>query len=189
MATRIIQRAPDDDPHKQVQKGKTIKFNAQRFVTKQVGKLLEEYAIGEMLGSGGFGEVYLGRHKKSGAERAIKVVTKSPHKDDSANKAVLHEFNVVRQLDRTYYFVLVVDCWLWSLAYMFLFLSHLYCFFALLMADPNILKMYNLYQDDSYFYIGRYSNNSSSSSNSKGMTLKKDICLTDLLALSPPFLP
>ena len=83
----------------QVKKGQTIKFNAQRFVTKQVGKLLQEYAIGDMLGSGGFGEVYLGTHKKSGAERAIKVVNKS-HMDDTANEAVLHEFNVVRKLDR-----------------------------------------------------------------------------------------
>ena len=120
MAARVIQRAPDDDPHKQVQKGKTIKFNAQRFVTQQVGKLLEEYAIGEMLGSGGFGEVFLGKHKKSGAERAIKVVNKNPN-DENSNKAVLHEFNIVKKLDH-----------------------------------PNILTMHNLYQDESYFYIGEW---------------------------------
>jgi len=96
---------------------KTFKFNAQGFVTQQVGKLLQEYAIGDMLGSGGFGEVYLGTHKTTGTERAIKVINKSPT-DDNVNKAVLHEFNVVRKLDH-----------------------------------PNILKMYNLYQDRSHFYI------------------------------------
>jgi len=78
---------------------KTFKFNAQGFVTQQVGKLLQEYAIGDMLGSGGFGEVYLGTHKTTGTERAIKVINKSPT-DDNVNKAVLHEFNVVRKLDR-----------------------------------------------------------------------------------------
>ena len=97
---RNIQRTPTgNDPSKQVKNKNTIKFNAQRFVTKQVGKLLEEYAIGDMLGSGGFGEVYLGKHKKTGAERAIKVVNKSSF-DDGVNEAVLHEFNVVRKLDR-----------------------------------------------------------------------------------------
>jgi hypothetical protein len=60
MATKI---SPDYDnmvplgPNKQLKKGTTIKFSAQGFVTQQVGKLLEEYAIGDMLGSGGFGEV------------------------------------------------------------------------------------------------------------------------------------
>ena len=98
MATRVIQRSPEDDAHNQVKKGTTIKFNATRFVTQQVGKLLEEYAIGDLLGSGGFGEVYLGKHKKSGAERAIKVVAKSAV-DESINQAVMHEFNVVRKLD------------------------------------------------------------------------------------------
>lgn len=98
--TRTPTSASTDPLPHGVKKGQTIKFQAQRFVTKQVGKLLEEYAIGDMLGSGGFGEVYLGTHKKSGAERAIKVVNKSPHKDDPANLAVLHEFNVVRKLDR-----------------------------------------------------------------------------------------
>ena len=77
-------------PSKQLKKGTTIKFSAQGFVTQQVGKLLEEYAIGDMLGSGGFGEVYLGKHKKSGAERAIKVVHKSPV-DYAANQAIIHE--------------------------------------------------------------------------------------------------
>jgi calcium-dependent protein kinase len=112
-------RLPDEDPNQQVKKGTSIKFNATRFVTQQVGKLLEEYAIGELLGSGGFGEVYLGKHKKSGAERAIKVVSKAYKPDDPHNLAVLHEFQIVRKLDH-----------------------------------PNILKMYNLYQDDGFFYIG-----------------------------------
>lgn len=119
MATRAIQRTPtgNNAAVKKFSKENTIKFDAQGFVTKQVGKLLEEYAIGDMLGSGGFGEVYLGKHKKTGTERAIKVVNKS-EVDESINAAVLHEFNVVRKLDH-----------------------------------PNILKMYNLYQDESYFYI------------------------------------
>lgn len=117
MPAQVVQRSPTDGPHKPVRKENTIKFNAQRFVTHQVGKLLEEYAIGDMLGSGGFGEVFLCHHKKSGAERAVKVVNKNPF-DDRDDKAVLHEFNVVRKLDH-----------------------------------PNILKMYNLYQDESYFYI------------------------------------
>lgn len=117
--TRTIHRAPSDDGEAAAAKlknQKTIKFHAQGFVTPQVGKLLEEYDIGDLLGTGGYGEVYLGVHKKSGAERAIKVITKAP--DAKSNQAVLHEFNVVRKLDH-----------------------------------PNLLKMYNLYQDESYFYI------------------------------------
>jgi len=103
----MVHRTPSDGQNQgQVKKGKTIKFNATRFVTKQVGKLLEEYAIGDLLGSGGFGEVYLGKHKKSGHERAIKVVTKSPV-DESINAAVLHEFNVVRKLDHPYVQIIV----------------------------------------------------------------------------------
>ena len=110
-------RSPHEDPNEQVKKGTSIKFHATRFVTQQIGKLLEEYAIGELLGTGGFGEVYLGKHKLTGAERAIKVVGKSHRPED--NQAVLHEFQIVRKLDH-----------------------------------PNILKMYNLYQDEAYFYIG-----------------------------------
>ncbi|CAB9511942.1 MAP kinase-activated protein kinase 2 (Fragment) [Seminavis robusta] len=120
MLARVMNRPrqPEEVGNEQIKKGNSIKFNAQRFVTKQMGKLLSEYAIGDMLGSGGFGEVYLGKHKKSGAERAVKVITKLPRKDDPGNLAVLHEFDVVRKLDH-----------------------------------PNILKMYNLYQDEAYFYI------------------------------------
>lgn len=91
---RVAAAAHDDGQPKQLKKGTTIKFNAQGFVTQQVGKLLEEYAIGDMLGSGGFGEVYLGKHKKSGAERAVKVVHKSPV-DEKANQAIIHECTCV----------------------------------------------------------------------------------------------
>ena len=145
---------PDEDPNQQVKKGKTIKFNAQRFVTHQVGKLLEEYAIGDLLGSGGFGEVYLGKHKKSGHERAIKVVTKSPV-DESINAAVLHEFNVVRKLDHPYVQIDAMCFYLYCIRHCLYSDSCLLNVLPNLHRHRNILKMYNLYQDDSYFYIGK----------------------------------
>ena len=99
----------------------TVKFNAGQFVSRRTNeKISKYYSIKSALGSGGYGEVFLAKHKQSGAERAIKVVNKNPN-DESSNKAVLHEFNIVRKLDH-----------------------------------PNILKMYKLYQDENYFYIGEF---------------------------------
>ena len=78
----------------------TVKFNAGQFVSRrtQNEKISKYYSIKSALGSGGYGEVFLAKHKQSGAERAIKVIEKSKWSSDE-NDAVLNEFNIVKDLD------------------------------------------------------------------------------------------
>ena len=76
----------------------TVKFNAGQFVSRRKDKISKHYSIRSALGSGGYGEVFLAKHKQSGAERAIKVIEKAKW-NSHENDAVINEFNIVKDLD------------------------------------------------------------------------------------------
>ena len=83
---------------------KTIKFNAQTFVhARQLGEDVEQfYEIQDKIGEGGFGEVFRALHKKTGAERAVKVIYKTEDEDsdfEKVNTTIRNEFAVVKSLD------------------------------------------------------------------------------------------
>ena len=73
---------PDSAPgaHKWAQN--SIKFSAKNFVAQNCGALDETYKVGDLLGEGGFGEVYACTHIESGAERAVKIMEKHAYNDD-----------------------------------------------------------------------------------------------------------
>lgn len=82
-----------------LQAATTVKFNAGQFVKHRPNeKISKHYSIKSALGSGGYGEVFLAKHKQSGAERAIKVIEKSKWSSHE-NDAVINEFNIVKDLD------------------------------------------------------------------------------------------
>lgn len=56
------------------------------------------YTLGVLLGEGGFGMVYKGTHKKTGAERAIKQMQKDP-RDKEMNDEIKQEFDFLKELD------------------------------------------------------------------------------------------
>jgi serine/threonine protein kinase len=76
----------------------TVKFNAGQFVSRRKDKVSKYYSIRSALGSGGYGEVFLAKHRESGSERAIKVVNKSRW-SSKENEAVINEFTIVKDLD------------------------------------------------------------------------------------------
>jgi hypothetical protein len=76
----------------------SVKFTAKNFVTQRPGTLESFYSLGDLLGSGGFGEVYSCVHKETGSERAVKVLIKN-QEDEALNEQVIREFNMLRTLD------------------------------------------------------------------------------------------
>ncbi|CAB9501553.1 MAP kinase-activated protein kinase 2 (Fragment) [Seminavis robusta] len=76
----------------------SVKFRAQQFVATNVDSSIEaHYTIGDLLGEGGFGEVYACVDKQTGEPRAVKVVGKHAKKED--NDKVIAEFDIVKNLD------------------------------------------------------------------------------------------
>ncbi|CAB9507571.1 MAP kinase-activated protein kinase 2 (Fragment) [Seminavis robusta] len=91
----------ENAPNKRRQKKprKSIKIAARDFVTRKVNQNLEDdYEIMEMLGEGGFGEVYRAIHRATGSERAVKVLPRSPSNEEK-NEQVRNEFEIVKNLD------------------------------------------------------------------------------------------
>lgn len=95
----------------------TVKFNAGQFVSMKKDKVTKHYRMEDRLGSGGYGEVFLCKHKGSGSERAVKVIEKGRWNAEE-EKQFLDEFAIVKDLDH-----------------------------------PNILKMYETFEDLNNFYI------------------------------------
>lgn len=75
----------------------SIKFSAKNFVAQNEDSLETHYKIGELLGEGGFGEVFSCIHIESGEERAVKVIPKQ--EDEAENVKIIEEFDIVKDLD------------------------------------------------------------------------------------------
>ena len=85
----------------------------------------------ERLGKGGFGEVRKGIHKASGIKRAIKMVHKTDLKDEEKDRLI----DEVETLKNLVFFIVFV-------------------FRINLEKDhPNIIKVFESYEDDKYVYI------------------------------------
>ncbi|CAB9509043.1 MAP kinase-activated protein kinase 2 (Fragment) [Seminavis robusta] len=77
---------------------RSIMITAKDFVTHKVGhNLHDDYDVQDMVGEGGFGEVYRAIHRATGSERAVKVLPRSA--DQEENEQVRNEFDVVKNLD------------------------------------------------------------------------------------------
>ncbi len=59
---------------------------------------LADYEIGEQIGVGGMGAVYLVKHKKTGEQAAIKVLLSKVQVDDQAREQFLREIETTRRL-------------------------------------------------------------------------------------------
>jgi calcium-dependent protein kinase len=79
--------------------------------------ILDDYEFKKELGEGSYGQVKLGLHKRTGLNRAIKIIKKNEIPEDERN-AMLKEVSILKSLDH-----------------------------------PNIIKMFDMYQDDIYYYI------------------------------------
>ena len=85
-------------------KRRTHKFSAQNFIhARQFGEDVEQfYEIQDKIGAGGFGEVFRAIHKKTGGERAVKIIYKAEDDDDDfekVNTTIRNEFAVIKSLD------------------------------------------------------------------------------------------
>ena len=76
----------------------SIKFSVQTFVNQKQGTLEASYDMGNLIGEGGFGEVYSCYHIETGEERAVKVMEKSTKKEH-INEEIVKEYNILRELD------------------------------------------------------------------------------------------
>lgn len=76
----------------------SVKFSAKNFVTSNVGTLESHYKLGDLIGEGGFGEVYDCKHLETGEIRAVKVMEKSTTKQ-SINDDIVKEYNILKELD------------------------------------------------------------------------------------------
>ena len=76
----------------------SIKFSVQTFVNQKQGTLESSYEMGNLIGEGGFGEVYSCYHIETGEERAVKVMEKSLNKEH-INEEIVKEYNILKELD------------------------------------------------------------------------------------------
>ena len=77
----------------------SVKFRANNFVASQNASLDAHYHVGELLGEGGFGEVYQCTHIQSGEDqRAVKVIAKHESSAEE-NVKLIAEFDIVKDLD------------------------------------------------------------------------------------------
>jgi len=78
--------------------GESIKFGVKNFVNQKEGTLESVYDVGNLVGEGGFGEVYSCYHLETGEERAVKVMEKSAKKKH-INEEIVKEYNILKELD------------------------------------------------------------------------------------------
>src|SRR5437016_6329131 len=64
-----------------------------------VGAEFGPYVIDKELGSGAMGTVYRGRHKKTGAKVAIKMIAPGLTSNDAATSRFKREISILKQLD------------------------------------------------------------------------------------------
>ncbi|CAB9500986.1 MAP kinase-activated protein kinase 2 (Fragment) [Seminavis robusta] len=79
----------------------SVKFSAKNFCKQQNKQTPFEgvYQLGELLGEGGYGEVYRCCHMESGLERAVKVVFKDPTLPLEERDNQAKEFHILKECD------------------------------------------------------------------------------------------
>lgn len=87
------------------------------FFSIKMTPILDDYDIKRELGEGSYGQVKLGTHKRTGIDRAIKMIKTNEIPEEERN-AMLKEVSILKSLDH-----------------------------------PNIIKMFDMYQDETYYYI------------------------------------
>ena len=83
-------------------KWESVKFSAKNFVVRKTGILEDFYDVGDLVGEGGFGEVFACTHLETREVRAVKVMEKS-HDDPSINDAIIVEYSILKDLDHPKY--------------------------------------------------------------------------------------
>jgi calcium-dependent protein kinase len=90
------------NPHKPTDKrtwGRTsFTCSARDFVPHRTDRFEDYYDLCELLGEGAFGAVYRCRNKRTGSERAVKIIEKGrmcPHEQED----VINEFQLLRRID------------------------------------------------------------------------------------------
>ena len=68
---------------------------SSRYIVHRKGDIQDDYTIISKLGKGTFGSVYLGLHKRTGIERAIKTLSK---KNIENPEKMLEEVNILKDL-------------------------------------------------------------------------------------------
>jgi calcium-dependent protein kinase len=77
----------------------TVKFRARNFVAQRQATFETTYQWGEILGRGGYGEVFRCWHLESGQERAVKVIYKDPQHTPMDSTKVMKEFQILKECD------------------------------------------------------------------------------------------
>ncbi|EAS02022.1 calcium-dependent kinase (macronuclear) [Tetrahymena thermophila SB210] len=76
-----------------------FKISNQELIFEKYGRIQQEYTLMNVpLGKGSYGEVRKGVHKKTGQQRAVKIIDKSQCKPEE-QKQLIEEFNILKQLD------------------------------------------------------------------------------------------
>lgn len=78
-----------------------IHFSTRKFVQENLFSFYSVYELGgEPLGSGGFGSVWLCKHKRTGDVRAVKIVPKSTFTEQEIkSRSVFDEVQILRSID------------------------------------------------------------------------------------------
>lgn len=77
-----------------------FKISNQELIFEKYGRIQQEYTLMSIpLGKGSYGEVRQGIHKKTGQQRAVKIINKSKC-DPQEQKLLMEEFNILKTLVR-----------------------------------------------------------------------------------------
>jgi serine/threonine protein kinase len=90
---------PSSLPPLDQEKSRVI-IKSEQFIHQSEGKLESSYDLERVLGSGAYGRVYEGRHKATGAKRAVKVIERYRLPESQVNQ-MLSEVFLLKSLVRS----------------------------------------------------------------------------------------
>lgn len=88
---------PHNNPKKEILRQTLGVPKPTALIGRSSKKILQTYSLGKKLGSGSYGDVFVGIHRINGQKRAIKQIKKSLLKD--LQEDVMYEFNLLKNLD------------------------------------------------------------------------------------------
>ena len=86
-------------------------------------------------------------HRESGAQRAVKVLRKS-HMDDDEKRMLFNEINILKEIVSA-----TAETSLQFSKIMARFILSLTNFYRLFQDHPNIIKMYEFFEDEKRYYL------------------------------------